>query len=90
MKIVKNDIEFKGEKYKAVITPHVSWIEVILFKKNKFFSVYETGIHAPLNGKSYIEMIKIAFERYDTHLNSKKINTKEYQDLQEWDGKIDV
>lgn len=89
MKIVKNDIEFKGEKYKAVIIPYVNYTIIILFKKNKLFSAYETVINPPLNGKNYIEMIKIVFERYNTYVNSKIINTKEYQDLQKWNGVIE-
>ncbi len=40
MKIVKNGIEFKGEKYKTVIIPYANCVEVTLFKMNKLFSAY--------------------------------------------------
>lgn len=41
MKIIKKNIEYKGEKYRAVIKTGV-FITVKLYKTNKFFLYLET------------------------------------------------
>lgn len=83
MKIVKNDIEFKGEKYKAVIKEYsYASSTVELYKENKIFPCFKTNICGHIKELNYVKAIKEAFEEYSDR-NYNQIT------LQEWDGKIE-
>lgn len=87
MKIVKNNIEFKGEKYRAVIKRN--WFQtnyyaviVKLYKQNNIFSFYKCSIGGDIKGMDYMDAIREAFSKCERE-------KKSYYDLQEWNGVID-
>ncbi len=83
MKIVKNNIEFKGEKYRAVIKPLTTLSSIIkLYKGNKKFSCFHTKIYGCVEELDYIHCIKKTFEEYSEKYRN-------LSDLQEWNGVIE-
>lgn len=87
MKIVKNNIAFKGEKYRAVIKTGV-FITVKLYKTNKFFPVFRD--YADYSEfTDYPDLIKKIFHTYEDVILCQEKSKKLYQDLQEWNGVTD-
>lgn len=87
MKIVKNNIEFKGEKYRAIIKR--DWFQtnyyaviVKLYKQNNIFSFYKCSIGGNIKDMDYMDTIREAFSKCERE-------KKSYYNLQEWDGRIE-
>lgn len=87
MKIIKKNIEYKGEKYRAVIKRNyfqTNYYAVIvkLYKQNNIFLFYKCSIGGNIKDMDYMDAIREAFSKCERE-------KKSYYDLQEWDGRIE-
>lgn len=87
MKIIKKNIEYKGEKYRAVIKRNyfqTNYYVVIvkLYKQNNIFLFYKCSIGGNIKDMDYMDAIREAFSKCERE-------KKSYYDLQEWDGRIE-
>ena len=87
MEKLKNNIEFKGEKYRAVIKRNyfqTNYYAVIvkLYKQNNIFLFYKCSIGGNIKDMDYMDAIREAFSKCERE-------KKSYYDLQEWDGRIE-
>lgn len=87
MKIIKKNIEYKGEKYRAVIKRNyfqTNYYAVIvkLYKQNNIFLFYKCSIGGNIKDMDYMDAIREAFSKCERE-------KKSYYDLQEWNGVID-
>lgn len=87
MKIIKKNIEYKGEKYRAVIKRNyfqTNYYAVIvkLYKQNNIFLFYKCSIGGNIKDMDYMDAIREAFSKCERE-------KKSYYDLQEWKGVIE-
>lgn len=91
MKIVKNDIEFKGEKYKAVIEIGLVYEKVTLYKSNKVVAGVTSREHGFVLKTDFLSpVIEIVKDYAETKDKWEREKEEMCRKLVEWDGKIDV